>query len=144
VTTCMSTCGSLILTPPERTVPDIAGALEALPALPRDRDGPVFAEPWHAQAFAMAVELNAAGIFTWSEWARTLGAELAREPHGEGEDAYYGAWLSALEKLLDRKGVVPECECADREAAWDRAARATPHGEPIELGAEEKIQAPPT
>ena len=42
--------------------------------LPKDADGPVFAEPWEAQAFAMAVKLNEAGVFQWSEWADTLGA----------------------------------------------------------------------
>lgn len=117
--------------------PAAEAALQALPAIPRDADGPVFAEPWHAQAFAMAVELNAAGIFTWSEWAEALGAEIAAaSPAAAGDDAYYAAWLTALERLLDRKGIVPESERADREAAWDRAARATPHGAPIELGAE--------
>jgi nitrile hydratase accessory protein len=127
------------LTPPESPRPEIAEALDALPALPRDDDGPVFAEPWHAQAFAMTVTLNAGGVFTWSEWAETLGAELAEAGSGAtGDDAYYGAWLAALEKILDRKGVVPEAERSTREAAWDRAARATPHGQPIELGAEER------
>jgi nitrile hydratase accessory protein len=126
------------LSPPE-IKPEVQGALDALPAIPRDADGPVFAEPWHAQAFAMTVELNASGVFTWSEWAKTLGAELAAAgPEATGDDAYYSAWLSALEKLLDSKGVIPEPERADREAAWDRAAKATPHGRPIELGAEER------
>ena len=39
-------------------------------------DEPVFAEPWQASAFAMTVALNERGLFTWSEWAETLGAEL--------------------------------------------------------------------
>ena len=112
----------------------VAAALTALPGLPRDSDGPVFAEPWHAQAFAMTVELNARGVFTWSEWADILGAEIAAMgTDASGEDAYYSAWLKALEVVLDRKDVVPESERADRQAAWDRAARATPHGQPIEL-----------
>lgn len=110
-------------------------ALDALPAIPRDRDGPVFAEPWHAEAFALAVALEARGAFTWSEWAATLGAEIAAQgPQACGEEAYYLAWLSALERLADARGLVPEAERALREAAWDRAARATPHGRPIELG----------
>lgn len=119
--------------------PEIAAALAELPALPRDADGPVFAEPWHAQAFAMAVELNARGVFAWSEWAETLGAEITRTgPDATGDDAYYSAWLKALETILDRKGLVPEAERANRESAWDRAARATPHGQPIELGNEDR------
>ncbi|MEJ8573885.1 nitrile hydratase accessory protein [Microbaculum marinum] len=121
------------------TRPEVDEALAALPGLPRDADGPVFAEPWHAQAFALAVALNSRGIFTWSEWAETLGAEIAAMgPGASGDEDYYSAWLKALETILDRKGVVPEPERADRQAAWDRAARATPHGQPIELGAERK------
>jgi nitrile hydratase accessory protein len=117
----------------------VEAALRALPSLPRDADGPVFAEPWHAQAFAMTVELNAAGLFTWSEWAQTLGAAIAGSgPDATGEDAYYAAWLAALERLLNDKGIVPETERSARQAAWDRAARATPHGQPIELGAESR------
>ena len=84
--------------------------------------------------FALAVALEAEGAFTWSEWAETLGAEIAAKgPQACGEEAYYTAWLSALERLAAAKDIVPEPERAAREAAWDRAARATPHGRPIEL-----------
>lgn len=97
--------------------------------LPTDGDGPVFAEPWEAQAFAMAVKLNETGVFTWGEWAETLGAELKAEP----ERPYYESWLAALEKLVEAKGLMSGPERLARVAAWDRAAKATPHGEPIEL-----------
>jgi len=97
--------------------------------IPKDHDGPVFAEPWEAQAFAMAVKLNEAGIFSWSEWAETLGAEL----HGEPDRPYYESWLAALEKLVESKGVMSAPERIARIEAWDRAARATPHGQPIVL-----------
>src|SRR6267378_4358068 len=50
--------------------------LAALSHLPRDEGEPVFAEPWQAQAFALAVRLSAQGHFTWKEWA----AALARKP----------------------------------------------------------------
>ena len=104
--------------------------LSDLPALPRDSDGPVFAEPWEAQAFAMAVKLAESGVFTWGEWAETIGAELHREPGRP----YYQCWLAALETLAERKGVMTAEEHLARIAAWDRAARATPHGKPIALG----------
>lgn len=97
--------------------------------LPKDGDGPVFAEPWEAQAFAMAVKLNEAGVFTWSEWAETLGAELKSQP----ERPYYESWLAALERLVEAKGVVSGSERLARIGAWERAARATPHGQPILL-----------
>jgi len=100
-----------------------------LPAIPRDDEGPVFREPWEAQAFAMAVKLNEAGIFSWSEWAERLGAELKAEP----ERPYYESWLAALESLAETKGLMSAAERRDRVEAWDRAARATPHGQPIRL-----------
>ena len=106
--------------------------LSESPAIPRDRDGPVFAEPWEAQAFAMAVKLNEAGVFGWSEWAETLGAELKAAP----ERPYYESWLVALERLAEAKGVTSPEERAARIEAWDRAARATPHGQPILLSRE--------
>ncbi|MGE0004727.1 MAG: nitrile hydratase accessory protein [Parvibaculaceae bacterium] len=92
-------------------------------------EGPVFGEPWEAQAFAMAVSLNARGLFTWAEWASALADELAADP-GRG---YYASWLAALEKLVEAKQVVSRAERLARIGAWDRAARATPHGRPIEL-----------
>ncbi len=97
--------------------------------LPKDADGPVFAEPWEAQAFAMAVKLNEAGVFQWDEWAETLGAELKAHP----ERPYYESWLAALEILVEAKGVMTEAERLSRVEAWDRAARATPHGQPVSL-----------
>ena len=97
--------------------------------LPKDTDGPVFAEPWEAQAFAMAVKLNEAGVFTWTEWAETLGAELKAAP----QRAYYESWLAALERLVEAKGLMTAEERLDRKAAWERAAKATPHGQPILL-----------
>lgn len=120
--------------------PDVEAALAALPGVARDGNGPVFAEPWHAQAFAMAVALNERGLLAWNDWAEALGAELRRaESTGDadGEDGYYRAWLSALERLVAERGLVGEAERREREAAWHRAARATPHGEPIVLGRDE-------
>jgi nitrile hydratase accessory protein len=74
--------------------------------LPRDEDGPVFAEPWQAQAFALAVKLSDQGYFTWKEWAAELANELkAASDRGEPDDAsrYYEHWLAALERLVTAK-----------------------------------------
>ena len=93
----------------------------------------VFAAPWEAQAFAMAVELHAAGRFAWPEFADALSKELlAAGAEQDGHD-YYLHWLAALEKLAVAKGLMTEPERASRQAAWDAAAKATPHGEPIAL-----------
>jgi nitrile hydratase accessory protein len=47
-----------------------------MPQLPRDEGGPVFAEPWQAQAFALVVKLSELGHFTSGEWAAALAEEL--------------------------------------------------------------------
>ena len=101
------------------------------PRLPPGADEPVFAEPWQAQAFAMTVSLHAAGLFTWSEWAAALSAELKGES-ADGHD-YYEHWLAALEALIRRKGVADSATIDALTAAWHRAAEATPHGKPILL-----------
>jgi nitrile hydratase accessory protein len=110
--------------------------LGALPALPRDGAEPVFKAPWEAQAFAMTLSLHARGVFTWSEWADALAAELAAAAaRGEPDDGshYYEHWLAALEKLVAGKNLVPGQELERRVDEWDVAARSTPHGKPIEL-----------
>jgi len=110
--------------------------LSALPDLPADGDGPVFAEPWQAQAFAMTLELHRAGYFTWKEWAGYLSEAIAAAQAGGDPDlgdTYYLHWLAALEKLVADKGITSLPELAGRRDAWDRAARRTPHGQPITL-----------
>lgn len=110
--------------------------LSALPALPRDEGGPVFAEPWEAQAFAMAVRLSAAGYFTWKEWAAALAEQLkAAADRGEPDDGtrYYHHWLAALERLVVAKGLSNVAELLERKDAWADAYRHTPHGKPVEL-----------
>lgn len=93
-----------------------------------------FREPWEAQVFAMAVSLHEAGLFTWPEWTAALAAamrtELSTGPCGE---ASYHSWLSALEVMLVRKAVTDRVGLAALRDAWDAAARATPHGQPIVL-----------
>ena len=108
----------------------------ALPALPRDEGGPVFKTPWEAQAFAITLSLHTRGVFTWREWADTLAAELAvAAARGEPDDGthYYQHWLAALEKLVATKQLIPDDELARRVDEWDAAARATPHGKPVQL-----------
>ena len=76
----------------------------------------------------MAVRLHELGAFTWSEWAETLGQEIKLS-----DKPYYEHWLSALEKIVEAKGLMSRKERINRIDAWDRAAHATPHGQPIEL-----------
>ena len=110
--------------------------LAALPPIPRNESGPVFAEPWQAQAFALAVKLSEAGYFTWKEWAATLAGELkAAADRGEPGDGshYYQHWLTALERLVIAKSLTDGAALLERKEAWADAYRHTPHGKPIEL-----------
>ena len=115
----------------------LRAAADPVAPIPRGDDGaPVFAEPWEAQAFAMTLALHARGVFTWSEWAGALADEIKRaQGAGDPDDGstYYRHWLAALERLVADKGVSTPADLEDRRAAWDRAAHATPHGQPILL-----------
>ena len=110
--------------------------LAALRCLPRDEGGPVFAEPWQAQAFALAVTMSGRGYFTWKEWAAELAATLkAAADRGEPDDGsrYYEHWLTTLERLVTAKGLTDQKALVDRKHAWAAAYRNTAHGTPIEL-----------
>jgi nitrile hydratase accessory protein len=110
--------------------------LAALPRLPRAGDEPVFAEPWQAQAFALAVKLSELGYFTWKEWAATLAAELrSAVERGEPDDGsqYYHHWLKALERLVVAKRLADPAALLARKEAWAEAYRHTPHGRPVTL-----------
>jgi len=118
----------------------IAQATGALPDLPRDEDGPVFREPWEAQAFAMALSLYDRGLFTWKEWAAALADEI-RIAQADGDPdigtTYYRHWLATLEKIVAAKGVTTTATLHRYRDAWDHAADRTPHGKPIELRPED-------
>ena len=97
---------------------------------------PVFAEPWQAHAFALAVKLSEAGLFTWSEWSEALAAELAEASRrGEPDDGsrYYDYWLAALERLVAARSVLSPPLLLARREEWAEAYRRTPHGSPVTL-----------
>ncbi len=110
--------------------------LKDLPALPLDDDGPVFAEPWQAQAFAMVLELTEAGRFSWAEWASALGRELqdaAAAGNPDDGSRYYYHWVAALENLVQRKELAAKEQLEQRKEDWGKAFRNTPHGKPVVL-----------
>jgi nitrile hydratase accessory protein len=121
------------LTDPDRVAAD---RIAQLPNLPVDSNGPVFAEPWQAQAFSLAVELSARGHFTWKEWTTALGDEIkAAAARGERDEGshYYEYWLAALERLVTARGLTEPTALLERKEAWAEAYRRTPHGAPVEL-----------
>jgi nitrile hydratase accessory protein len=115
----------------------------ALARQPRESGEPVFAEPWQAQAFAMAVKLSDQGYFTWAEWAAALAAEIKTADAQailenralDNGTHYYEHWLAALEKLVEAKQLAAPAEMHARKNEWVEAYRATPHGKPVELAA---------
>jgi nitrile hydratase accessory protein len=111
-------------------------ATEAVPSIPRDAEGPVFREPWEAQAFAMTLALHERGLFSWPEWAAMLGEEIKRAQAAGDPDTgetYYRHWLNALERIVAAKGLADVTMLARYRHAWHHAADRTPHGTPIEL-----------
>jgi len=121
--------------------PDAARrAADAVPTIPRDRQGPVFDEPWEAQAFALALALHDKGLFAWTEWAAMLGEEIKKAQAAGDPDTgatYYRHWMATLERMVAEKDLTTAETLMQYCHAWDRAAHRTPHGTPIELRPED-------
>ncbi len=102
--------------------------------LPQDvADPKPFDEPWQAEVFALVVGLHKEGLFSWSDWAKALSQQLHRPDVADDGSDYYACWMSALETLLERHKVTEPDQVDKLQASWHRAARATPHGQPIQL-----------
>jgi nitrile hydratase accessory protein len=115
-------------------------AIATAPGIPHDPEGPVFREPWEAEAFAMTLALHERGLFAWSEWTAVLVDEIKRaQASGDPDtgDTYYRHWLAALERIVAEKGITDAAALARYRAAWDHAADRTPHGAPIVLQPED-------
>jgi nitrile hydratase accessory protein len=115
-------------------------ATQEVPDIPHDTDGPVFREPWEAQAFAITLALHECGLFTWAEWAATLAAEIkSAQAAGDPDtgETYYLHWLAALERIVADKDVTTADTLHRYRDAWDHACDRTPHGQPIELREED-------
>jgi nitrile hydratase accessory protein len=113
-------------------------ALDGVPGIPCSAEGPVFAEPWQAQAFAMALALQQKGVFTWGEWATMIGEEIRKAQAAGDPDTgvtYYQHWLATLERMVIAKGLTDPYKLVRHYEAWEHAAERTPHGTPIELQA---------
>lgn len=118
----------------------VAAVLSAVPGIPCEAEAPVFEEPWQAQAFAMALTLQQKGVFTWAEWAETLGDELKNATaRGEIDDGstYYHHWMATLERLVTEKQLASADTLGQYARAWSHAAHRTPHGQSIDLKRED-------
>src|SRR5579863_4937810 len=111
-------------------------ATQAVPSVPRNTEGPVFAAPWEAEAFALALALQERGLFTWTEWATVLGDEIKKaQAAGDADtgETYYHHWLATLERMVAAKDLADTATLTRTREAWSRACARTPHGTPIEL-----------
>ncbi len=101
-----------------------------------DRENVSFSEPWQAQAFAIVITLSNRGYFTWKEWSKTLSEIILRaEANGGPNDGsdYYLNWVTALEQILESKGLADVVSIANVKAEWEQAYKLTPHGKPVFL-----------
>ncbi len=113
-----------------------SGGGERLPMPPETAVQGVFAQPWQARAFALTLVLHVRGLFSWSQWAAMLSAEIKQAQAGGNADDgtdYYTHWTNALERMLIDKGLATSQQIHALEQAWEQAAARTPHGQPIEL-----------
>jgi nitrile hydratase accessory protein len=97
-------------------------------APPRSNGELVFAEPWESRAFGLAMALHDGGAFEWEDFRRRLISAVAdwEREHPAGECwGYYRCWLTALESVLEARGVVGDGELDARAHAL--AARPAGH-----------------
>lgn len=109
--------------------------LPSLPELPEGVGEPVFNEPWEASAFAIAVCLNQAGLFSWNEWVQVFSREIkdAETANPKAAGQYYHTWFAALEKLvvdrqmLEKRAIDSKQKyLRDNPPPHDHHARRTP------------------
>ena len=109
---------------------------EVLPMPAPSNGQAAFAQPWQAHAFAMTLLLHERGLFSWSQWAAMLSAEIKNaQTRGSPDDGtdYYTHWINALEQMVISRQLATPQQIHALEHAWEQAAARTPHGQPIEL-----------
>lgn len=92
------------------TLADVDEALAEQAPLPRDNGQLVFEEPWQGRALGIGVAtLERLGL-TWTDFRPYLVRAIRVHEAAPGEsaaDAYYAAFIAALEELLRERGVTP-------------------------------------
>jgi len=89
--------------------------------MPRRADGePVFDEPWHGRAVAMAIETVANLDLEWDAFRDQLIAAITADQHR----AYYESWLVALEALIESHSLASQDQI-DRERLVAAGYRTT-------------------
>ena len=107
---------------------------------PANAEARCSARPGKRRPLRSRLRSTSAGLFTWAEWATTLGDEIKRAQAAGDPDTgetYYHHWLAALERLVAEKRLAEPALLARTRDAWRHAAARTPHGTPIELRPED-------
>ncbi|MGB6208198.1 nitrile hydratase accessory protein, partial [Mycobacterium sp.] len=89
-------------------------------APPRINGELTFSAPWEATVFALAVAISNAGTLDSTEFHQQLIAEIQhRQDHADVADDwdYYQRWLTALEHVVCRRGLVTPSELRERTAS---------------------------
>jgi len=97
-------------------------------------EAPSFSEPWHAEAFALTMQMSRAGYFSWEQWVKVFSGQIAASPQSEAEttnDAYFRQWMQALAILLEQCDLLDESDIAEYMEHWRRSYFHTVHGDPI-------------
>ena len=100
-----------------RTLPHPITDVQDELGLPRQNGERVFATPWEARAFGLAVALQESGAYEWRDFSAALAAETARAERLGNPSTYYERWLLGLERLLIANGWVTRSEISDRMAS---------------------------
>lgn len=117
----------------ERNVQHLIADMEGAVAMPRKNGELVFASPWEARAFGLAIALHDQGHYNWESFRSLLIEEigLADEQRdctdNTDEEEYYEHWSRALHRLLLKLGMVDERELA---ACIERVKAENAHDHP--------------
>ncbi|MGH7778794.1 MAG: nitrile hydratase accessory protein [Candidatus Binataceae bacterium] len=90
--------------------------IESLLAGVRLESAEIFSAPWEARAFALALGLSEAGLFSWDEFRTRLieqvgDSDRVRERDGTSNHGeYYQHFLRALEITVADKGIASATE----------------------------------
>lgn len=121
----------------EAGITEAALGAKAMTAIPRDAEGPLFADRWEALAFVLTMLMEQRGVFTWLDWAQALGTEIRSTRTAGRTDGYFESWLAALERVIGDKGIADRATLDQYRQAWNRAAARTPAGTEVSLRPED-------
>lgn len=104
------------------------GGLHGFGPVPHEAQEPVFHERWESRVFCITQVLDTLAIWNLDEHRH----EIERMPAAEYlTSGYYGRWLFAMERLLDRKDILRAGEVQRRV---DELYRGTTALQPAEAG----------